>query len=341
MRRHLVLLATVLLICASGCWEEHVSSPAPEVHTPAIGPAQEAIAWSLIEQAEWPVVASEDELQHQGIAQGHGPHGGPPQPLFGFERTHIRGNIYHYFVEVPVGPGEHDRIGLHRVVKERGRCRPIATDKTLFGLHGTPGHFEVMYLAGTVSPEVPDDQSLAVYLAENNVDVWGIDQAYTLLPGGITDFSFMDGWDMTFDAQNLRTAMAVARMVRLVTGSGFGKMNLMGYSTGFTVGFAAVNMEAPLPEWQRHIGGYIPVDYFVKTLDTAWIEGECGYAAYLEGGPGRRDRHRDHRRARRTRRGRRGRSRDPDHDRAARGVIQRPLQRLRQHPLANTRQHPL
>ncbi len=282
MRRYLVLVVPIFLFCFIGCSEEKVSSPAPPADDPAVSPELEAIAWDLIEKAQWPVVASGDELEAHGLAQGHGPHGGPHHPLFGFERTRIQGNIYHYFVEVPVGPGEHERIGLHRVVKERRPFRPIHTDKTLFGLHGTPGHFEVMYLAGTVSDEVPDDQSLAVYLAEHNIDVWGIDQAYTLLPDGITDFSFMDGWDMAFDAQNLRTAMAVARLVRLITGSGFGKMNLMGYSTGLAVGFAAVNMEAPLPNWQRQIGGFIPVDYFMKTDDPPNIESGCEYAAIMD-----------------------------------------------------------
>jgi hypothetical protein len=139
-----------------------------------------------------------------------------------------------------------------------------------------------MFLSGSVIPSAPDEQSIAYYLAQNDVDVWGIDQAYTLLPEEITDFSFMADWGIQFDAENLRTGMAIARLVRLFTGSGCGKMNLMGYSTGFMTGFAALNMETQLPASQRHIGGYIPVDYFYKTDDPVWLESECGYAEYVK-----------------------------------------------------------
>jgi hypothetical protein len=52
----------------------------------------------------------------------------------------------------------------------------------------------------------------------------------------------------------------------------------LGYSTGLMVGFAALDMEIQLPAWQRHIGGFIPVDYFYKTLDPAWQQSDCEYA---------------------------------------------------------------
>ncbi len=183
-------------------------------------------------------------------------------------------------MHIPVGPGPHEVIGLHRVVKESRPYRPIRTQKTLFCLHGTPGRFEVMFLAGSVMPSAPDDQSIAAYLAENDVDVWGIDQAHTLLPQEITDFSFMEDWGMQFAVDNLRKGMAVARFVRLLTGNGFGQMNLMGYSTGAMTGFAALNQEAQLPSWKRHIGGIVPVDYFYKTDEILEIEGECANVAY-------------------------------------------------------------
>jgi pimeloyl-ACP methyl ester carboxylesterase len=275
MRRYLIYLVLVAALAAFGC-EERVSLP-PATQNPSTTTGElEALAWSIVEQAGWPVQVSETELGAVGMAHrcDH------QMTLFGFERTHVTGNIYHYSMEVPIGPGPHDRIGLHRVVKERGR-QPIATEKTLFCLHGTPGHFEVMFLAGSVT-SAPNHQSIAVFLAENDVDVWGIDQAYTLLPQEITDFSFMDGWGMQFDADNLRTAMAVARLTRFLTGNGFGKMNLMGYSTGLMTGFAALNMETQLPEEERHIGGYVPVDYFYKTLDPVWLESECEFVEYVE-----------------------------------------------------------
>ncbi len=278
MRRYLVYLLVGAALVAFGCSEERVSAPTPDQGASAFDSDAQALAWTLIEEAGWPIAAAQSELGDVGVAQCHGHHA----PLFGFERTHIIDDIYHYSMEVRVGHGPHEVIGLHRVVKEERPHRPICTPKTLFCLHGTPGHFEVMFLAGAVIPSAPDDHAIAVYLAQNDVDVWGIDQAYTLLPQEITDFSFMEDWGIEFDYKNLRTGMGVARLVRLITGSGRGKMNLMGYSTGFMTGLAALNAETQLPPARRHIAGYIPVDFFYKTDIPIWQQSECDYLPAVE-----------------------------------------------------------
>lgn len=238
----------------------------------------EQIASEIIQVSGWELDPDKDLSTTTGQFADKS---GPPH-LRDYEREMLVGNIAHYWWDIPIGPGQYDMIRLHRVVKERRPHKPVHTKKTLFGLHGTPGNFEVMYLSGSVIPSAPDDHSIAVFLAQNGVDVWGIDQAYTLLPAEITDFSFMDGWGLQFDADNLRTGMSVARFVRSFTGSGNGKMNLMGYSTGFMTGFVALNMETQMPRGQRQIGGYIPVDYFYKTLDPEWVAAECAYADDME-----------------------------------------------------------
>jgi len=278
MRKYLTCLLLGAALLVFGCSEEPVSVPPETQNENGPGVDAEALAWAIVEQAGWQAEISESGPGEQGMERHHGGH----LPLFDFERTQITGDIYHYSMEIPVGWGPHEVIGLHRVVKETRPHRPIRTDKTLFALHGTPGHFEVMFLAGAVIPSAPDDQSIAVYLAQNDVDVWGIDQAYTLLPLETADFSFMNDWGIQFDADNLRKGMAVARLVRLITGNGFGKMNLMGYSTGFMTGFAALNMETQLPACERHIGGFIPVDYFYKSDDLAQRESDCAYALGVE-----------------------------------------------------------
>ncbi|MBD3219835.1 hypothetical protein GF314_01210 [bacterium] len=198
-----------------------------------------------------------------------------------FGREVVVGNIVHYWWVVSTGPGQHERIGLHRVVKERRPFRPIRARRNLFALHGTPGKFDVMFLFGSVT-SAPDDHSLAVYLARRNVDVWGIDQPATLIPADVEDFSFMADWSMQTDVDALRTGMAVARISRLLSGSGFGRMNLLGYSTGLMTGFAALDLETQLPWWARHVGGFIPVDYFYKTQSEEWNAGECANVDFVE-----------------------------------------------------------
>ncbi len=45
--------------------------------------------------------------------------GGSTCAVSGFERRPLAGDVVEYRATLRVGPGEHDRIGLHRVVRER------------------------------------------------------------------------------------------------------------------------------------------------------------------------------------------------------------------------------
>ncbi|MDH4338496.1 MAG: hypothetical protein OEX18_14585, partial [Candidatus Krumholzibacteria bacterium] len=56
-----------------------------------------------------------------------------------------------------------------------------------------------------------------------------------------------------------------AREARLLTGNGFRKMNLLGYSSGVITTFALVNQETQLPPGHRNVSGFIPVDCVYKT----------------------------------------------------------------------------
>lgn len=257
-----------IAIVFPGCSRDD-SPTAPEPADPFTGISPTAIAdqiitasgWTLDPEAVLPEEWRTDDKSGRCYIHDSG-------------REVVVGNIAHYWWTVSFGPGTYERIGLHRVVKERRPGRPHRARKSLFALHGTPGKFDVMFLFGSRT-SAPDDHSLAVFLAQEGVDVWGIDQPATLLPADLQDFSFMADWDMQTDIDALRTGMAVARITRLLTGSGLGKMTLLGYSTGLMTGFAALNHETQLPRWARHIGSYIPVDYFYKTQDQAWNDVEC------------------------------------------------------------------
>ena len=129
----------------------------------------------------------------------------------------------------------------------------------VFLLHGDAVGF-VKFLFGSASPSTPDDHAAAVYLAQNGVDVWGMDQDWILVPMDTTDFSFMAGWGLQRQIDNVMIGMEIARYARRYTGNGFGKMNLLGYSSGAVTVYGAANEETQRPPGLRHIGGLIPVD---------------------------------------------------------------------------------
>ncbi len=283
MRKYLVYLMLGTALVILGCSEERLSAP-PATQSEAVS-SDDAVtlARAIVEQAGWAIEASEAELGEAGLPQRHGGH----ISLVGFERTRIHGNIYHYSIRIPVGLGPYDVIGLHRVVREQGRL-PIRTEKAVFLQHGDYKDFTGCFLPGLKSPRIPDDVGFAVYLAENNIDVWGIDQSWCLVPGDVGDVSFMMDWDMQRQVDDLSTAVQAARLVRLLTGNGYHRMLLSGYSAGGPIGFALLSQETQLPPVCRHVAGFIPIDQAVKTNDPVWAEVCCavaaGYQAMIDGG---------------------------------------------------------
>ena len=196
-----------------------------------------------------------------------------------FEREVIVEDVAHYSAQIQVGPGEYDRIGLHRVVRERYPGRPIKTHQNVFLQHGDLKDFEGMFIPGQYSPNLPDDFGLAVYLAQRDVDVWGIDQNWNLVPAEETDFAFMEDWSLQGQVDNLGFALAVARAVRLKTSIGNGRMLLLGYSSGAMTGLALLNQESQLPPGHRLVTGFICADLAMKTSDPDFQAFMCARAA--------------------------------------------------------------
>jgi len=208
------------------------------------------VAMKLIEQAGWPL---EEELDFEvGSVQ-----------LMNYSRTVVAGDIVHYRFEVQVGSDPNDKIGIHRVVKETSG-KPLLTGHALFFQHGDAKDFTGMVLPATYSPSTPSDYGFGIYMAENGVDVWGIDQSWCFVDETVTDFTFMKDWGLEKVFTDIRTAMAVARIARYLTGNDLDKMNLLGYSSGVGMGFAALDKETQLDPDVRHIKGFIPVDLAVK-----------------------------------------------------------------------------
>jgi hypothetical protein len=255
----LALLPVLFLITGCDNDDEDTPTPVPQeemdieeiIANSPVDPYTTAL--ELIEQTGW-TIENEVDIEAGDIQ------------LMNYQRNLIGGDIAHYYFEVSVGADLHDKVGIHRLVKESGGS-PIKTEKTFFFLHGDAKNFVGMMLPGQLSPNMADDFGMGVYLARNNVDVWGIDQAWTLVPQETMEFGFMQEWGLEKTAVDLRTGMAIARVARYLIGNELDRMIMSGYSSGVPTGFLACGMESQMEAGLRHIKGYVPIDYAILTDD--------------------------------------------------------------------------
>src|SRR5262245_48226079 len=110
-------------------------------------------------------------------------------PCLDGTREVLVGDVVHYSWLVRVGAEPNAQIRVHRVVRERapGRARP--TSAALLLTHGDFATFVSNFVPSLVSPEVAPRHTLAVYLAERGVDVWGVDRRWATVPAGPADVS--------------------------------------------------------------------------------------------------------------------------------------------------------
>lgn len=185
-----------------------------------------------------------------------------------FERTPLGNNIAHYQLEVRVGPDQNDRIRLHRIVKEIAPYFAAPSNRALMLAHGDRWGFDATFLTSLATDAVPDEQAMPIFLAQNGMDVWGIDFRWARVPLETEDLSFMSSWDLETDVGDLGLALWVARSIRALTGSGFGKMHLAGFSRGGQVGYVYLGEESQRPRPWRHVRGFIPLDIALKSDDA-------------------------------------------------------------------------
>ncbi|HEY0558031.1 MAG TPA: hypothetical protein VGG20_27525 [Thermoanaerobaculia bacterium] len=178
-------------------------------------------------------------------------------PVSPIERHVLAPGIAEYYFTVRVGSGPYDQIGVHRVVKETAPNVPIHASRALFMAPGDIWNFHVAFLTGATP--------IPVFLAQNGIDVWGIDYRWTFVPASVTDVSFMRTWGINQDAQDLGVAIGAARVTRALTGSGAGKIALLGWSRGGQIGYAYLNGETQIPAALRQVKAFIPVDIYLKT----------------------------------------------------------------------------
>ena len=191
------------------------------------------------------------------------------------ERQPLGDDLAWYRFRVRVGSGEHDVVRVHRIVRERAPWWPRPTRRSILLAHGDRWAFEATFLPSQLTDAVPDDHNLAVFLAENDIDVWGIDFRWSLVPAETPDVSFMADWGLARDAADLDIVLGVARLVRGLGGSGFGPVHLAGFSRGGQTGYVHLAAEASRPALLRHVDGFVVLDIGLVSDDPDVVAGGC------------------------------------------------------------------
>jgi hypothetical protein len=185
------------------------------------------------------------------------------------------GDIAHYRFDVRVGPGKYDVIQVHRVVREGQPNRPIQAADAVFLVPGAPQDFTSIFIPASIASVQKWDQSFAVFLAKNDVDVWGVTYGWALVPPDTTDFGFMRGWGVEKDSQHTDIALSIARATRGGKGPDFGPLHLLGFSYGAYIAYSVVGEETQRPNYLRNVKGIIPVDSSLKYPPGSKLQKAC------------------------------------------------------------------
>jgi len=187
----------------------------------------------------------------------------PDCEMGGLQREMLTERVAHYSFRVRVGAGQYDVIEMHHVVTEASPWVPARTRDALFALPGGAASFDLTYLADAIAA-APGHRNLGTFLADNDVDVWGLSHSWALLPPGVTDFTFMDGWGLEHQLDNISIGLAIARRARSLEGNGDGRLILAGMSDGARDAYTYLDRETQVPPGLRRVKGFIPIDIHLK-----------------------------------------------------------------------------
>jgi hypothetical protein len=140
--------------------------------------------------------------------------GGPAPAQFtimNLDRTQLGDDIAHYRYDVAMGPGKYDVVRIHRIVRERRPNKPVSTRDAVMLLPGNPNSFEGIFMAPMVTGVPELDHSIVIFLAQNDIDVWGMDYGWALVPPDETDFEFMGQWGLAKDVAHTEACSSCAR----------------------------------------------------------------------------------------------------------------------------------
>ena len=194
------------------------------------------------------------------------------------DRTQLNDDIAHYRYDVAMGPGKYDVVRIHRIVREKRPNKPISTRDAVMLLPGNPNSFEGIFMAPMVTGVSELDHSIVIFLAKNDIDVWGMDYGWAAVPPDETDFVFMGQWGLAKDVAHAAAALSIARSIRVDTGQGNGKLHLLGLSYGGQVAYPLVGEETLQPPGLRNVKAMIVLEIGVKTDDEIEREFYCAMA---------------------------------------------------------------
>jgi len=185
------------------------------------------------------------------------------------ERVVLHGDVVHYRFDVVVGDGEFDVIRIHRVVKETKIGRPERKLEGIMLLPGAPQLFEQIFMAPAASSVPPQQGSIALFLASNDIDVWGMDYGWSFVPYGTTDFTGLKAWGIDKDVRHTQIALSIARWMRATSGQGNGSIHLLGFSFGGFLSYAVASDDSQRPGNLKNLKGFLPVDAGVFKTNSA------------------------------------------------------------------------
>jgi len=192
-------------------------------------------------------------------------------------REELAGDVYHYSILLKVGDTPNARLRLHRVVRERAPWRPRPANQAILLLHGDFSTFMSNFAPLLASSAGQPRGGLAVYLAEQGIDVWGLDRRWTTAPSEGADLSDFAEMGFAGALDDVRRALALAREIRGRTGAGGDRLILGGFSRGAHLAYAYAAAEPQRPRAQRHLKGLVPIDIYaaIGPDDEELRQGAC------------------------------------------------------------------
>jgi pimeloyl-ACP methyl ester carboxylesterase len=166
-------------------------------------------------------------------------------------RTQIAGDIYHYRYIVPVGTGPNAQLHVHRIVREDAPNSPIKTKDAIALMHGDFATFTSNFLP------------MATWLADEDIDVWGIDRRWTQQPRFGPDLTGFDEMGLDQELADIDTALAFVRAQR----HGNAGVTLAGFSRGGQLAYYYASREALRPPGLRHVKGLVSLDVYASLAE--------------------------------------------------------------------------
>lgn len=177
-------------------------------------------------------------------------------------REVVTGDVAHYTIVLRVGDTPSAEVAIHRVVRERSPWVPRRASSAILLLHGDFATFSSTFLSPGEAPAGQASHGLSAYLASQGVDVWGADRRWTRAPIDAADLSDFDGMDLSQAITDTGLALGFARGVRAISGNGFGRIALGGFSHGGQIAYEYAAAESQKPLGQRHVKALVPIDIY-------------------------------------------------------------------------------